>query len=326
MPISVTAAADGKRLTVLKMHEWQDVYVGRLNEDGRSMKPPQRITLDQRGSNLNSWTLDDQILLDSDRNGKREIFRQGPNDKVAETIVSGSADAFGAGMTPDGRWLLYLESGTAGSVSGATPDSLWLTRRPTQGGTAEKVLDLTHVQLNDYGCSRTSSVSAPCVLGLIEGKSVVLYSLDPIRGKGKQLGRIEVVGRFMGWDLSPDGSKVALVDEEKYGPNIEVLSVVDGAWHQIALEPGVGHLQKVAWAADGQNFFVTSIKPGRHSLLRVSMKGKVEPLWHILGQGRSIHDPLASPDGKYLAYNGDTWDSNVWLIDNFEKHMAEPKP
>ena len=27
--------------------------------------------------------------------------------------------------------------------------------------------------------------------------------------------------------------------------------------------------------------------------------------------------PLPSPDCKYMAFDAQTWDSNVWMIDNF---------
>jgi len=35
------------------------------------------------------------------------------------------------------------------------------------------------------------------------------------------------------------------------------------------------------------------------------------------GHRQWLENPLPSPDGKYLAFQGQTWDSNVWLIDNF---------
>ena len=318
-PLGVSATADGKRLAVLKKRGWSDVYTAMLAKNVASIKPPQRVTLDQRGSNFNSWTANSLILFDSDRNGRREIFRQGPNDTTAETIVSGPLDVLGGLISPNGDWLLYLELNSPGWMPGAVPESLWLMRRATKGGKAEKVTDLSHVELNDYECSKNPTASSPCVLGLMEGKNLILYSLNPLRGKGRQLGKIEVIGRsrYMGWDFSPDGSKVALVDEEKYGPNIEVLKFADGVWHQIALEPGVGHLQKVGWAADGRTFFVTSITPWGHTLLHVTTTGKAQTLWQIVGQGRRIESPFASPDGRFVAFNGETWDSNVWLIDGF---------
>ena len=61
----------------------------------------------------------------------------------------------------------------------------------------------------------------------------------------------------MGWAVSPDGSRLALVDQEKYGGTIEVLTLLDGAWQEISLEPSGEHLQSIAWAADGKGFFAT---------------------------------------------------------------------
>lgn len=144
----------------------------------------------------------------------------------------------------------------------------------------------------------------------MEGKDLVFYSLDPVRGKGSPLGKIEVVGRFMGWDVSPDASRLALVDQDKYGEPIEVLALGNEAWREVALEPGTGHLQSIAWAADGKSFFVTSVLQDSFNLLHVTPAGKVQSL---LSKGRSqwFNSPLASPDGKYLAFKAQTYDGNV---------------
>jgi len=35
------------------------------------------------------------------------------------------------------------------------------------------------------------------------------------------------------------------------------------------------------------------------------------------GLSRWLHNPLPSPDGKYLSFSAQTWDSNIWMVDNF---------
>jgi len=192
-----------------------------------------------------------------------------------------------------------------------------MMRRTIGDQKVDEVLDLSHTDLNDYGCPKNARSASPCVLGLTEGNNVVFYSLDPFRGKGPELGHFEVGGRYMGWDISPDGSKVALVDEEKYGNNIQILTLANGTRREIAVDPAVGHLQKVGWTTDGRTFFVTSITPWGHTLAHIATTGRAQTLWQVVGQGRSIESPLSSPDGRYVAFNGETWDSNVWLVDKF---------
>ncbi len=52
------------------------------------------------------------------------------------------------------------------------------------------------------------------------------------------------------------------------------------------------------------------------SLLHVTTAGKIESLLHN-GHTQWICCPLPSPDGKSLAFRALTFDSNVWMIDDF---------
>ena len=61
---------------------------------------------------------------------------------------------------------------------------------------------------------------------------------------------------------------------------------------------------------------MTSWTADSFNLLHVTLAGKVQLL---LRNGRSqwLHCPLPSPDGKYLAFSTQTWDGNVWMVENF---------
>src|SRR5262249_33604730 len=155
--------------------------------------------------------------------------------------------------------------------------------------------------------------SSQCVLGRQEGKDFVFYSLDLVRGKGEPLGKIQVTyGYFPGWSVSPDGSRLALVrGEDKYKGRIDVLTFSDRAWHEVPVEPAWGLLQSIAWAAAGNGFFVTSNLPDSKNLLHITLNGKVQPLLHY-DRRQWMINPMPSPNGKYLAFQATTWDSNVW--------------
>jgi Tol biopolymer transport system component len=313
VPRSLTFTADGKRLSFLKWRIWQDVYLAELGADGAGVRPPRRFTLDNRGSYPSSWTLDSQaILFASYRNGKREIFRQGLNESVAEAVAQGPGDVYNTALTPDGAWMLYEESPRA--TPGAPPFPHRLMRRPVAGGSPESVLEGPAATDWNYRCPLKPG--SPCVLMQKEGKDYVFYSLDPIRGKGDQLGRIEVSSRFIGWNVPPDGSRLALVDSHKYRGRIEVLTLSERAWHEVSGEPGWGDFQSIAWAADGNGFFVTSWLPDSFNLLYVTLDGKVKPLLRN-GHRQWMINPLPSPDGKYLAFQAQTYDRNVWMLEGF---------
>ncbi|MGC2108174.1 MAG: protein kinase [Candidatus Korobacteraceae bacterium] len=317
-PRNLTFTPDGKRLSLLKERLWLDVYLTEFAADGTGMKAPRRLTLDDRGSNASDWTRDGQaILFSSRRNGKLEIFKQGLNQNVAETVIAGPADVFGGAVSPDGSWFLYWESESTRGAGGASSNSVRLMRRAIAGGSPEPVLEALPEEVRPrFSCPSNANAGSACVLGLLKGRELVFYSLDPLRGKANQLGKIEVIGGYMGWGVSPDGSRLALVDAEKYEGRIEVLTLPDGAWHEIPLQPKGEHLQSIAWAADGKSFYATSYAPESYNLLHVTLDGKVRP---ELPDGRRqwLTSPLPSRDGKHLVFNAQTWDSNVWMMDNF---------
>ncbi len=311
-PRNQTITLDGKHVLFIKERLWMDVYLGELSSGGSNLKVPRRLTLDDRGSDASAWSHDSRaILFDSERSGQSAIFKQDLNENVAKTVVTGSGDVSAGKESPGGAWILYAES------AGESSDSYRLMRRASGGGSPATLVDeFDYGRADNFWCSSNPKASTPCVLGLREGKDIVFYSLDPIGGKGRRLGKIEVIGKYMGWAISPDGSRLALVDRDKYGKRIEILTLADGGWQEIPLEPGTGNLQSIAWAADGKSFFATAWTPDSYDLLHVTLAGKVKLLLHN-GRNRWLHNPLPSPDGKYLAFSSETWDGNVWMIDNF---------
>jgi hypothetical protein len=56
--------------------------------------------------------------------------------------------------------------------------------------------------------------------------------------------------------------------------------------------------------------------PDSFDLLHVTLAGKVKLL--VRNRHRQwMVNPLPSPDGKYLAFQAQTWDSNVWMLEGF---------
>ena len=121
----------------------------------------------------------------------------------------------------------------------------------------------------------------------------------------------------MYWDVSPDGSRLALIGRANHDGRIEVLTFSDSTWHEISPERPFGSPMPIAWAADGKGVFVTCWnKDSPLDLLHVTLAGKVEPIIQN-GYGQSVSKLLPSPDGKYLAYQAETTDSNLWMLENF---------
>ena len=212
-PTNLTITQDGKRLSVVKSREWEDVYLAELSPSGTSMKPPRRFTLDNRGIlTLDSWTPDSQaIVFSSSRNGRAEVFRKGLNDNIDEAIVRGPESYRDARLTADVSWMLYIEC--TPTALGTLPTLDRLMRRRVTGGSPNRVLErpggapgLLDERLYVWNYKCPLRPGSPCVVCEKNGNDLDFHSLDPVRGKGKQLGKAED-RRRKDWDVSPDGSR-----------------------------------------------------------------------------------------------------------------------
>ena len=136
----LSASADGKRLALLKSTSQWDVYVGELEESGTGMKPPRRLTFDERNDFPAAWTPDSKaVLFSSDRNGNMDIFKQALDQRSAEPIVAGPSEECDPVVSPDGAWILYF--GLTGGQRLYSADPVSLRRAPLSGGPSELVLN-----------------------------------------------------------------------------------------------------------------------------------------------------------------------------------------
>jgi Tol biopolymer transport system component len=207
---NLTLTRDGKHLFFLRSKTWSDVYLADLAPDKKKIQSPRRFTLDNRGSNPSAWMFDSQaILFSSDRTAKREIFKQGLRDVGATPLFqSPCRDCQDAVLTPDRSWMLYREFEQPGPNEPAAP--VRLMRRRMEGGPPEKVLELPRGTWHwGYACGVKAGSS--CVMSEPEGAHLALYQLDPLHGRGNQLGKIDdpTGAEPESWSISPDGSRVA---------------------------------------------------------------------------------------------------------------------
>jgi len=319
-PDQLTASADGKLLAFSKERSHQDVYVGDWERE--TFKTPRRLTLDEHDSVPQAWFPDGRtILFSSDRTGKYELFRQGLNDSIPEKISSsmiGDDENSGADISPDGAWILYW----ATSQSASKPESdsnrhpLRLMRQPVTGGPPEPVMEVPspNGRNTDFVCPVIRGKG--CVITDWEKGNLLFYALDPVAGKSELLGKIQVSPNWLiGWSLSRDGSQIAVVDHS-HKDRIEILNLGSKSWHEITVQPGWGDFQSIGWAADGNGFFLTTLLPETYNLVHVAMSGHVQLLLDNAHK-QWMYGPIASPDGKHVAWQVESYESNVWLLENF---------
>ena len=136
-----------------------------------------------------------------------------------------------------------------------------------------------------------------------------------IGGTTTELTRLTRGATFNEWALSPDGGIVAMVHNDDN--RIRLVELATGGVTTIAVA-GWTNFEFVDWSADGSGLFVNAgfATIGSYpALLRVDLDGTAHVLreapneWHVY--------PVASPDGRSLAFGRMPFHGNAWLITGF---------
>jgi DNA-binding winged helix-turn-helix (wHTH) protein/Tol biopolymer transport system component len=301
--------SDGKHLVALKGLAQADVYVGDIVE--HRLENPRRLTFNDRDDFPSDWTPDSRyVLLASNRNGSMDIFRQGVGERTADALITGPEDKLSLHLSPDGQWLMYFAFPGGYSVTKAP----LLMRAPLSGGPPQLVFKAQPA--SDFRCLKAPATM--CVLSERENQQLVFYVLDPVHGKGPELARQEVASEpeivESNWDISPDGSRIALALPEGPPARIRILFLASGTLQDIHVT-GWSAFQSMEWAADGKGWFVASRSAAANTLLFVDQQGHAYPLRQTAGGYDTYAIP--SPDGHHLAFLEYTTANNAWMIENF---------
>ena len=204
-----------------------------------------------------------------------------------------------AQLTPDGEWLLYHENGGAG---------LWRVMRVRpRGGTPEAVLPAPLKA--EFRCPEKAGTS--CVIRTRESGQFVFHELDPVAGMGRELARTPLAPALTwDWDLSPDGSRVAMPVHDRTSAAIRVLPLDGKGGGSLLPIAGLQELGGVVWAADGKNWFVSTQNEHGSTLYWVEPNGSAKELYQSTG----LIFAVPSPDGKRVAFPDFTGVGNVWMM------------
>jgi Tol biopolymer transport system component len=292
----VSASADRKRVAVVFSRDSFSLFVANLSKTGGKLEQPLRLTLDYLTYAPGGWTGDSQTLFYT--SNRLEQGRR-TNSIYKSRISSNSAELFLENyamwdLSPDGTWVMVTANRRE-----------WL-RVPVAGGTPEKVV---MAGVGDVHCAHMGS--RICVLSEDVGTQKVFSILDPLRGRLGELAKIDIKDKaYRDWSLSPDGSRIALVD---FGSDtVLVLNLQSKQMQEFHPVPPQKALQTPAWSADGRQLFLS----GREGmLLEMDASGHTRLLLeHPTGW---IGYPCPSPDGKRIAYTYTVSESNVTLLENF---------
>ncbi len=305
--LDLSTSLDGKHLVFVNAGFQTDLYVAELDRKG-GLEPPRRLALEGRNNLPSAWTQDGQALLFySDRNGNWDIFRQRLSERNAQDYILGPGEQTEARLSPDASRVLYWDYVEKAGES--VP--MHLLGVHISGGAPEPVLEASR-----GAAIRCALGHLPCLLSELDKANgeLVFTAFDPLRGRTSEMVRLAAdLQGSPAWDLSPDGSTVAIVGFDERKDRIRLVELESGSARSIVAVPSE-RLSGISWSADGRSWFVTSSWLRGSALLRVTAEGTASELWK---SSTTLATPLTSPDGRNLVFSSSTYNSNAWVIENF---------
>ncbi len=306
---SISASGDGSEIAVVRSTEQPNVYVADLQSTGAApvFRNLRRLTFAEADEYPHAWTGDSRaVIFESDRSGHYRIYRQNLDQTEAESLSA--AQGVLPQISADRKWVMYR--------SEPKPGDRKLLRSPIDGGKAEPVP--LQQSLDEFRCALRPG--AACVLRSTENDQFVFYELDPIRGKGRELARTAWSPTVTAdWDVSPDGSEIAIPNHDPDGANIRLvkLSGRRGSEERTIALNGLKSLNGVTWTADGKGWYISVRTTVGHRLYYADLAGHTSEM-----QVESMLPMYVapSPDGHRAAFPGQTVSSNVWIFSTAERH------
>ena len=308
-----SASRDGTRLVFVKIRSWDEIFVGEIGGKNRFEPSVRPLSLTRSYDFATDWTQDSRsILFESDRTGRNQIFRQEVGMDVPEPLIPGSDEQRAPRSSPDGVWIFYWSTQPGNGASSSTET---LFRVSAAGGPPIKVLELPVVAAAEIKCP--NSPQASCILGRKEKDRFVFQDLDPVRGVGQRSIQIsETSADRAGWSISADGSHLAVViDSNAKTGQIRIIDLHNSSARVVSTS-SQWRISNLDWAADGKSLFAIGTQEPNEYILQIDLNGR-ERVIHEGGKDHLLFSPLASPDGRRLAFSQYTWESNAWLMENF---------
>jgi serine/threonine protein kinase/Tol biopolymer transport system component len=300
------ATANGHKLAFLKWRPNITTYVANLDASGSYVSNPRHLPPESLGT-VGDWTADSTALIFSDGHLDKQFL-----NGDAEPIAAPKGGVGGLCVSSDGKWVLYFPQEEVSKKSATALNPAPVMRVPINGGPSQQVFTAEPGSI--LRCSRHPSDLCAIAEPVGNPKRVIVTAFDPLKGRGSELTRFALNPNSddWDWDLSPDGTRIAAV-QNPAGP-IYILSLRGQPTQEVWVK-GWSNLKSVNWSAHGNGLFVSSDyeRPGGAALLHVDLQGHASVLWKQL----EAFSVAPSPDGRYLAFSGSTLDANIWMMENF---------
>ncbi len=304
----LNATLDSKRLAFMEWRPNTNIYVADLQAGGGRITTPTRFTMEQSWNEPFGWTADSKtVLFYSNRSDVAVLFKQPLDQDTAEPIVTSKAsenlDSTGC-LSPEGHWVFYW----VGSKDGAPGK---LMRVPVTGGSPQLVLTANYS--GGPRCARSPATLCAIAERSSDRTQIAFSAFDPVSGRGRKLAewKTDATADYY-WDLSPDGTRIAVLKSRE--GRIHILWLNGQAPQEVTVK-GWTTLTTAVWTAEGNGLFVSGFTERGVVLLHTDLQGKARLLWENKGGLDTYGVP--SPDGRHLAMRAWNVDSNLWMMENF---------
>ena len=308
----LSASRDGARIAVGKMQSQTDVYVGELTDTDSATGDLRRLTTLRSRDWPLGWLSANELVFWSDRFGKNQVYRSKLESEVVPEPFAellGDHSFFTVSQKEDWVfWDHWVESDDGEVIR------VELMRGAFAGGPAERVYAVqggesaaAHLQLE---CSASGAVG--CLLSEKLGQDLVFFLFDPVEGKGREYGRLNLEGDELSnpWALSSDGKRIAL----PFTYTSIVLYDFDLRERREVEVSGMRYLAYLDWLP-GRSALVGTGNVGEIQTFAVGileLDGSFAPLWTSASTFFDI--PVPSPDGRFVAVGGTAISSEIWLL------------
>src|SRR5262249_31415817 len=297
-----------------------EIYAAELLEGGNQLGSQRRLTQLNGDQRPTDFSPDGRAIafMSNDR-GTQQVSLLDLATGDSRRVTSGPAWHTWPRFSPDGALLLWqlLPSSNEG------PSHLELMRLGEGGEPARVLAAAMPVRFKKNGRPAPRNVqfrcpqSGSCIYSELIWNQLRFLEFDARNGLGRELMRIDAdsTPSFIDWDLSPDGSKVALPLAGAQG----VVRILDLAQQKVTEErvrPGCD-LQFASWRADGKGLFLTGAcgDENQFKLISTDLQGRVQVLME--SPNVWIGNPVVSRDGRHLAFGAKDQTTDVWLLENF---------
>jgi hypothetical protein len=142
-------------------------------------------------------------------------------------------------------------------------------------------------------------------------KELIFTALNPVGGRAHELTRVDISGLAdVRWDLSPDGTRIALLDAR--GTRIRIVLIGGPAAEQVTLH-GPHALGYVSFTSDSRGVIVPSVTEKSADLLSITLQGTIRVLWEQ--PGALDISGIPSPDGRHIAVWIRARSASLWLAE-----------